>query len=71
VATIAIKGKISSSNLLFPKLSKHTYLMAKEGRKGQNPIPLPLPSMSLVMKILFLVIIMSLVMMITLFQVNL
>jgi hypothetical protein len=33
VATIAIKGKTSSSKLLFPKLSKHTCLMAKEGRK--------------------------------------
>jgi hypothetical protein len=33
VATIAIKGKISSSKSLFPKLSKHTCLMAKEGRK--------------------------------------
>jgi hypothetical protein len=33
VATIAIKGKISSSKSLFPKLSKHTYLMAKEDRK--------------------------------------
>jgi hypothetical protein len=33
VTTIAIKGKISSSKSLFPKLSKHTCLMAKEGRK--------------------------------------
>jgi hypothetical protein len=33
VATIAIKGKTSSSKSLFPKLSKHTCLMAKEGRK--------------------------------------
>jgi hypothetical protein len=33
VATIAIKGKTSSSKLLFPKLLKHTCLMAKEGRK--------------------------------------
>jgi hypothetical protein len=33
VATIAIKGKISSSKSLFPKLSKHTCLMTKEGRK--------------------------------------
>jgi hypothetical protein len=33
VATIAIKGKTSSNKLLFPKLSKHTCLMAKEGRK--------------------------------------
>jgi hypothetical protein len=33
VATIAIKGKISSSMSLFLKLSKHTCLMAKEGRK--------------------------------------
>jgi hypothetical protein len=33
VATIAIKGKTSSSKSLFPKLSKHTCLMVKEGRK--------------------------------------
>jgi hypothetical protein len=33
VATIAIKGKTSSSKSLFPKLSKHTCLMAKEGKK--------------------------------------
>jgi hypothetical protein len=33
VATIAIKGKASSSKSLFPKLSKYTCLMAKEGKK--------------------------------------
>jgi hypothetical protein len=33
VATIAIKGKTSSNKSLFLKLSKHTCLMAKEGRK--------------------------------------
>jgi hypothetical protein len=33
VATIAIKGKISSSKSLFPKLSKQTCLMTKEGKK--------------------------------------
>jgi hypothetical protein len=33
VATIAIKGKTSSGKSLFPKVSKHTCLMAKEGRK--------------------------------------
>jgi hypothetical protein len=33
VATIAIKSKASSSKSLFPKLSKHTCLMTKEGRK--------------------------------------
>jgi hypothetical protein len=33
VATIAIKGKTSSSKPLLPKLSKHTCLTAKEGRK--------------------------------------
>jgi hypothetical protein len=33
VTTIAIKGKTSSCKSLFPKLSKHTCLMAKEGRK--------------------------------------
>jgi hypothetical protein len=33
LATIAIKGKTSSSKSLFPKLSKHTCLITKEGRK--------------------------------------
>jgi hypothetical protein len=33
VPTIAIKGKTSLGKSLFPKLSKHTYLMAKEGKK--------------------------------------
>jgi hypothetical protein len=33
VATIAIKGKTSSSKSLFPNLSKHTCLMAKECKK--------------------------------------
>jgi hypothetical protein len=33
VATIAIKGKTPSNKSLFPKLSKHTCLMTKEGRK--------------------------------------
>jgi hypothetical protein len=33
LATIFLKGKASSSKLLFPKLSKHTCLMAKECRK--------------------------------------
>jgi hypothetical protein len=33
VATIAIKGKTSSSKSLFSKLSKHTWFMAKECRK--------------------------------------
>jgi hypothetical protein len=33
LATIAIKDKASSSKSLFPKLSKHICLMAKEGRK--------------------------------------
>jgi hypothetical protein len=33
LATIAIKGKASSSNSLFSKLSKHISLMAKEGTK--------------------------------------
>ncbi len=38
LATIAIKGKASSSKSLFPKLSKHTCLMAKEGRKKVKSI---------------------------------
>jgi hypothetical protein len=33
VSTIAIKGKTSSSKSLFPKISMHTCLMAKKGRK--------------------------------------
>jgi hypothetical protein len=33
LATIAIKGKVSSSKSLFPKLSKRTCLMANEGKK--------------------------------------
>jgi hypothetical protein len=33
VTIIAIKGKTSSSKSLFPKLSKHTCLLTKEGRK--------------------------------------
>jgi hypothetical protein len=37
VTTIAIKGKTSSSKSLFPKLSKHTYLIVKEGRKKVKP----------------------------------
>jgi hypothetical protein len=32
LATIAIKGKTSSSKSLFPKLLKHTCLIAKEGK---------------------------------------
>jgi hypothetical protein len=34
LATIAIKGKASSSKSLFPKLSKHACLMAKKGKKN-------------------------------------
>jgi hypothetical protein len=71
VATIAIKGKTSSSKSLFPKLSKHTCLMAKEDRKKvKSNIPSS-PNYITSDKILFVVIIMILVMMITLFQVNL
>jgi hypothetical protein len=33
LATIAIKGESSPSKSLFPNLSKHTCLMAKEGKK--------------------------------------
>jgi hypothetical protein len=33
LSTIAIKGESSSSKSLFPKLSKHTCLMAKESKK--------------------------------------
>jgi transcription initiation factor IIF auxiliary subunit len=38
VTTIAIKGKTSSSKLHFHKLSKHTCLMSKEGRKKVKSI---------------------------------
>jgi hypothetical protein len=31
--TIAIKGESSSNKSLFPNLSKHMYLMTKEGKK--------------------------------------
>jgi hypothetical protein len=34
LATIAIKGKALSSKSLFPKISKHTCLMAKKGKKN-------------------------------------
>jgi hypothetical protein len=33
LTTIAIKVKASSSKSLFPKISKHTCLMTKEGKK--------------------------------------
>jgi hypothetical protein len=33
LATIAVKGKVSSSKSLFPNLPKHTCLMAKEGKR--------------------------------------
>jgi hypothetical protein len=33
LTTIAIEGKASSSKSLFPKLSKHACLMAKESKK--------------------------------------
>jgi hypothetical protein len=38
LATIAIKGKASSSKSLFPKLSRHTCLMVKEGKKKVKSI---------------------------------
>jgi hypothetical protein len=71
MTTIAIKGKVSSRKSLFPDLPKHTCLMAKKSKKKVNSKGSPLPNMSLVMKILFAVIIMILMMMITLFLVNL
>jgi hypothetical protein len=36
LATIAIKGKASSIKSLFPNLSKHTCLMAKEVKKKEK-----------------------------------
>jgi hypothetical protein len=89
LATIAIKGKASSSKSLFPNLPKHTCLMAKERKKkvkskaSSSPKYVtsdedtlnqklhPLSNMSLVIKILSLVLTMLLVMMMTLFLVNL
>jgi hypothetical protein len=71
VATIAIKGKASSSKSLFSNLSKNTCLMATESKRKGKSKASPLPNMSLVMKILFPVIMMILVIMITLFLVNL
>jgi uncharacterized membrane protein len=68
LTTLVIKGESSSSKSLFSNLSKHTRLMAKEGKKKVKTMLLPLSSMSLVMKILSLVmIIMLLVMMMILF----
>jgi hypothetical protein len=60
LATIAIKGKASSSKSLFPNLSKHTCLMAKESKKKIK---------SKVMMI-FLVMTICLVMMMTPFLMN-
>jgi hypothetical protein len=37
LASIAIKGESSSSKTLFPNLSKHRCLMAKEGKKKVKP----------------------------------
>jgi hypothetical protein len=70
LATIAIKDKASSNKSLFPNLSKHTCLMAKESKNKVKTMFLPLPSTLLLMKILSLVMIMFLVMMMILFLVN-
>jgi hypothetical protein len=43
VATIAIKGKASSSKSLFPNLPKHTCLMAKESKKNVKSKAFPSP----------------------------
>jgi hypothetical protein len=43
VATIAIKGKASSSKSLFPNLPKHTCLMAKESKKKVKSKAFPSP----------------------------
>jgi hypothetical protein len=43
VATIAIKGKASSSKSLFPNLPKHTCLMAKESKKKVKSKDFPSP----------------------------
>jgi hypothetical protein len=67
VATIAIKGKTSSNKLLFSKLSKHTCLMAKKGRKKVKSNTSSSPEYVTSDEDTFLVIIMILVMMITLF----
>jgi hypothetical protein len=71
VATIAIKGKTSSSKSLFPKLSKHACFMAKEGRKKVKSNTPSSPKYVTSDEDTFLVIIMILVIMITFFQMNL
>jgi hypothetical protein len=71
VATVTIKGKASSSKSLFRNLPKYTCLMAKKSKKKVKSKAPPLPNMSLVIKILFPMISIILVMMITLFLVNL
>jgi hypothetical protein len=43
VEAIAIKGKASSSRSLFPNLSKHTCLMAKESKKKVKSKASPSP----------------------------
>jgi hypothetical protein len=43
-ATIAIMGKTSSSKTLFPNLSKHTCLMAKESKRKVKTNVFPLAS---------------------------
>jgi hypothetical protein len=45
VATVAIKGKFSSSKFLFPKLNqgKHTCLMAKENKRKVKTKGIPSP----------------------------
>jgi hypothetical protein len=69
VATITIKGKASSSKSLFPNLPKHTCLMAKESKKKVKSAFSCSKYVSSDEDTL--VITMLLVMMITLFQVNL
>jgi hypothetical protein len=43
VATIAIKGKVSSSKSLFPNLLKHLCLMAKERKNKVKSKAFPSP----------------------------
>jgi hypothetical protein len=71
LATIAIKGKASSSKSLFPNLPKHTCLMAKERKKKVKSKASSSSKYVTSDEDTFLVITMLLVMMMTPFLVNL
>jgi hypothetical protein len=60
---IAIKGESSTNKSLFPNLSKHTCLVAKGDKKKVKTNVSSSPKYVLVMKILFLVMMISLLVM--------